>query len=355
MAAASTLKADRIPGLYIRTMKATGAKSYLVVARDKNGKQKWHSLGSVKSMTREEAREEARLRVKNMRAGLAPEGKPTFDKVAYDWLSWHVDATGLLSAAEIRRIVKRHLLKAWSGRDFESIRRGDVATLLDHVVKVSGTRSADYVLAIISKICNWYATRNENYVSPIIKGMGRYSPKDRARTRILTDDEIRELWRAEGEYGALTKLLLLTAQRRAKVNGMRWDEIRDGTWHIPTKPREKGNGGSLLLPQMALDIINSQPRLVSNPHVFITRRIHDARNKGWVLHDLRRTARSLMSRAWVLPHISERVLGHVQPGVAGIYDQYSYHEEKAQALKQLAGLIAMIIKPPADNVVALAR
>ena len=70
----------------------------------------------------------------------------------------------------------------------------------------------------------------------------------------------------------------------------------------------------------------------------------------WTLHDLRRTARSLMSCAGVRPDIAERVLGHAIKGVEGIYDRHSYREEKAHALKALAGLIEKIVNPPATNV-----
>jgi len=38
---------------------------------------------------------------------------------------------------------------------------------------------------------------------------------------------------------------------------------------------------------------------------------------GWVLHDLRRTARTLMSRAGVNSEIAEPCLGHVTGGVRG--------------------------------------
>ena len=65
---------------------------------------------------------------------------------------------------------------------------------------------------------------------------------------------------------------------------------------------------------------------------------------GWTLHDLRRTARSLMSRAGVTSEHAERVLGHVQPGVEGIYNRHQYRNEKAQALKALAGLIESILR-----------
>jgi integrase len=75
----------------------------------------------------------------------------------------------------------------------------------------------------------------------------------------------------------------------------------------------------------------------------------------WTFHDLRRTARSLLSRAGVRPDISERVMGHAIPGVEGVYDRHSYSDEKADALERLAALIGTIINPPEGNVVALPR
>lgn len=74
---------------------------------------------------------------------------------------------------------------------------------------------------------------------------------------------------------------------------------------------------------------------------------------AWVLHDLRRTAKSLMARAGVRPDISERVLGHVIGGVEGVYDRHTYRDEKADALKRLAALIDSIVNPPAANVIPI--
>ena len=54
---------------------------------------------------------------------------------------------------------------------------------------------------------------------------------------------------------------------------------------------------------------------------------------GWVIHDLRRTARSLMSRAGVNADIAERCLGHVIGGVRGVYDRHEYVEEKRGPLR----------------------
>ena len=65
----------------------------------------------------------------------------------------------------------------------------------------------------------------------------------------------------------------------------------------------------------------------------------------WVQHDLRRTARSLMSRAGVLSDHAERVIGHAIPGVRGIYDRHAYLDEKRDALAKLAALVDRILHP----------
>ena len=75
----------------------------------------------------------------------------------------------------------------------------------------------------------------------------------------------------------------------------------------------------------------------------------------WRLHDLRRTARTLMSRAGVPSDHAERVLGHALPQIRGVYDKYGYLPEKREALEKLAALLDSIINPPPANVVALRK
>ena len=168
----------------------------------------------------------------------------------------------------------------------------------------------------------------------------------------------------------MVKVLLLSAQRRDKVGTMQWDDVVDGIWTIRKENREKSHAGSLKLPAMVLAIIDAQPRLQENPYVFAAGHGRGPFNSysqrkdeldkllpdtmpPCVLHDLRRTARSLMSRAEVRPDISERVLGHAIPGVEGVYDRHDYKDEKGEALKWLASLVETILNPPADNVVTM--
>jgi integrase len=75
--------------------------------------------------------------------------------------------------------------------------------------------------------------------------------------------------------------------------------------------------------------------------------------KGWTLHDLRRTARSLLSRAGVEADVAERCLAHTIGGVRGTYDGHRYIDEKARAFEALAAMIERILNPSAENVVSL--
>jgi integrase len=109
---------------------------------------------------------------------------------------------------------------------------------------------------------------------------------------------------------------------------------------------------------MTREIIAAQPEIADRPFVYAGyrdshKRALDKRLKAelernglalkpWVVHDLRRTARSLMSRAGVLRDHAERVLGHAIPGVEGVYDRHRYQPEKGEALAKLANLVAKI-------------
>jgi integrase len=366
-----TVSDPKFVGLVVRVT-PNAVKTFYALTRNPLGKLVWHAIGSTHIYSLEEARELARAAIKAIKAGKSAAGPQSFEAVAGDWFERHVLKKGLRSAGHTKNYLDLHLLPAWGPRNFESIRRNDVAKLLDHVEDNSGAAAADEVLKIAGGIFRWYATRHEDYASPVIRGMRRYSQKENARERILDDDELRIVWKqaeANGPFGALLRLLLLTGQRRDKVVKIKWTDIIDGTWVIKTDPREKGNAGELALPQVALDIINAQPRLVGNPYVFAGRGSKAMRGfamrkenfcaklpemPNWTLHDLRRTARSLMSRAGVNDTHAERVLGHVITGVHGVYNRHEYREEKAHALRALAGLIETIVNPPSSNVIPLA-
>jgi integrase len=355
---------DRGLGLALR-VSYHGTKTWRVLYYV-DGQPRTKHLGKYPDVSVAEAYKKARQFDPESASKKAKAG--TFRDVAYDFVRTYVDVERLRTRGEIVRCLNKYVYPAWGSRRFFDIGRSDVAKLRDHVREEHGARQANVVLGIVSRLMNWYAAnRSDTYASPIVKGM-KY--KTGSRDRILSDDELRLVWNAcDGEFGDIVKLLLLTAQRRDKVGSMKWDEVKDGVWTIPSEHREKSNAGSLRLPQLALNIIEARPAVAENPYVFpgrVTGQAFNSYSQGkreldaklpkdmpnWTLHDLRRTARSLLARAGINEHVAERVLGHVIPGVHGTYDRHRYDAEKGHALEALASLVERIINPPKGGKVA---
>ena len=249
------------------------------------------------------------------------------------------------------------------------LKRRHIAELLDAIEDDNGPVMATRALSYLRSALNWYATRDDEFVVPIVRGMARSSASDRARTRILSDDEIRLLWPVFGQvgnFGLACRVMLLTATRRQEATGMMWTEINADIWIIPANRYKTERDHVVPLSAAAQAIIASQPAF--GPRVFPGRRgaplstggnlkaVIDKAAPGlapWTVHDLRRTSRSLMSRAEVRPDIAERVLGHVIQGVGRVYDRHEYLSEKRDALDRLAALIGDIVNPPPANIVPL--
>jgi integrase len=260
--------------------------------------------------------------------------------------------------------VKRLAYPAIGAKDITEIKRSDIVRMLDTVEDENGPVMATRLLAYVRKVFNWHATRADDFNSPIVRGMARVSAKERERQRILNDDELRAVWRAAEAagtpFGRLVQFTLLTGCRRSEATGMARTELNGTDWTLPAA-RNKVKV-DLLRPLSAqalalLPVGDGQSVFddLTNVHWRIAALQKASGISNWTLHDLRRTARTLMSRAGVDPDIAEQCLGHVIGGIRANYDVYKYEKEKAEAYQALASLIGRIIDPPADNVMPLKR
>jgi integrase len=275
------------------------------------------------------------------------------------------DGAKLRSAAWQQRALERLVYPELGSKDIAGIKRSEIVRLLDQIEDNSGPVMADRILAAVRKIMNWHASRSDDFRSPIVRGMARSKPKERARERTLSDDELRAVWKAAeaptGPFGALVRFILLTGARRAEGAEMAWGELDGSAWTLPAiRNKTKVD---LVRPLSGQALAALPAKVDGCGFVFTTdgktpisgfSKFKRAFDKacgvtGWTLHDLRRTARTLMSRAKVPTDHAERCLGHVIGGVRETYDRWEFRDEKAAAYEVLAGLIGAIVSP-ADNV-----
>jgi len=187
-----------------------GSKTFRVLTY-RNGKPRSKKLGTYPQMKLKEARAKARAYWENPQKFEAEAQTGSFKDIAEKWIRRHVEANKLISQGGIERLLMKYVYPSWGGSPFLEIRRSEVNDLLDDIVDNHGPAQADAVLAIIRGIANWYQSRDENYTSPIVRGMRRHKNR-KARDRILDDDEIRAVWKeADGQFGDIIKLALLTA------------------------------------------------------------------------------------------------------------------------------------------------
>jgi integrase len=257
------------------------------------------------------------------------------------------------------------------------LKRRQIVEMLDAVEDEGGPVIADRVLAHVRKAFNWQAARDDDFLSPIVRGMARTKPKERARKRILADDEIRDVWKAletaevPACYPRFVKSLLLCATRRNESSEMNSTELEGDNWTIPGERYKTKLDHVIPLTAQAKMLIGDKPEGVKGDSWFVfsttggkrpfsgfskaktaldakVAEIRKAERRGpmpqWQLHDLRRTARSLMSRAKVPTDHAERCLGHVIGGVRETYDRHQYQDEKRAAFEALAGLVDVILK-----------
>jgi integrase len=250
-------------------------------------------------------------------------------------------------------VLDRHIYPTLGPRPIADLRRSEIVRLLDRIETDSGPAMADKTLGILRKVMNWHATRTDDFRSPIVRGMSRSNGPE--RSRVLTDPELKAVWQASlglGVKGSFIRFLLLTAARRSEAAQMTWAEISGGNlWTLPAARNKTGVDFIRPLSDAARALlVGNEEHVWGGPRGIVDfgrlkgRLDAASGTEGWTIHDLRRTARSLMSRAGVPNDHAERCLGHVIGGVRGVYDRHEYLEEKGAAYEKLAALIAEIVR-----------
>ncbi|HVQ71169.1 MAG TPA: integrase arm-type DNA-binding domain-containing protein [Bradyrhizobium sp.] len=380
-----------LPGLMLRVSYG-GAKTFVCVYYESQ-KTKTYKIGRYhedgadefpdpesdaewpRDLTLTGARDAARKFFAKPSAFLNPKSSSlakSFKVVSEVYLAQH--AASFRTKPELERCLNRYVYPELGERPFRAIKRSEVIALRSDISENHGPRMAETVFGMVRGIMRWFEAEgdDDDYVCPIKARKQKAAPKSK-RKRVLSLDEIKLVWAAAGKlgsYGALVRLLLLTAQRREKVSTMRWAELDGDIWTIPAEDREKGNAGMLRLPPLAMALLGDIAKIEECSFVFAgrygdkplnsfsqgaedIRKLLPATMPRWTLHDLRRTARTLMTDLRIDDRIAEQVLGHTIEGVESVYNLSQYFEQKAEAIAKLAGYIQQLVEPAPANVVAI--
>ena len=280
-------------------------------------------------------------------------------------------ASKIRSGPEYERTLRKDVIPKWGNRKATSIRRRDVADLLDAIVNRGAPIQANHVLGVVKKMFNWAVQRGALDFNPAAATVkpGVETP----RTRKLTPKEIRTLWHGlpDTDMHPLIQLVLkfslVTGQRKGEcLNAKIADFDLTGdypTWLIPTSNSKNKRPNLVPLSPLAVtlykEIISVArdstewlfPTTINNGRQITTRAINQALTRNLETlglkdvrpHDMRRAASTGMASVGVLREIREHVLNHSRGKLDQAYDQHDYSVEKRDALERWADKLTVIL------------
>jgi integrase len=394
-----------------------GAISFIVTRRVKGSPKPVRiTLGRYPEVSLAQARTDASAAKAEMRSGVNPRERErqereqkkreaeqarlaqlratehTFENVAERYITEH---SKMRSAHYTELVIRKDLVPRWGLLPVTEITRRHVTEML-HDIKGDKARrrrrnpdgisyAASKALAATSGLFGWAIASNlyeglEHSPTTHVSAKRILGEKTK-RARILDDVELRAFVAAATamaySWGPMALMLLFSACRLREIAEAQWDEVdASNSMLVVPASRMKGKQEHSIPFTVAMqDVVGSLPKFQQGRFLFSSSggrapvgafgRFKERLDAGmaeampdgikpFVLHDLRRTAQSLMARAGVAPDIAEKCLAHAPGGVQGTYDRWSYLPERRAALEALAALVDRIVNP-AENVVPLRR
>jgi len=320
------------------------------------GRQVMHSIGRLGApWTPDTARNEARRLLGIVATGFDPCAKllsgETFGAEVDRYLERKCRSLKPRSFIEDQRNLRKHSAPLHKLR-LTDIDRRTIAVLLGQIETASGPTVRNRARSSLSTFFAWTIQEGLTETNPVT-GTGT-ADAAASRDRVLTQDELRKVWRSLGNdrFSEIIRLLLLTGCRRSEIGRLQWPEVDLAQKQIVLPAHRVKNGREFTLPlsAQALAILARQPRRNSSDFIFAERGFNDwDRCKArvdlrigiapWRLHDLRRTCATQLGELGVQPHHIEAILNHYsghRSGVAGVYQRAKYADEMRAALQRWA-------------------
>ncbi|EHC2482255.1 TPA: tyrosine-type recombinase/integrase [Escherichia coli] len=367
-------------GLYVAVL-TSGTVSFRYDYRI-NGRRETLVIGQYgrDGISLAEAREELIAAKKLLKAGQSPaaakrdgikkiRGAETF-AVHTDSYMKHVilaDSTRAMKQA----VIDRDILPVLGNKMMAEITTSMVRDLCDRIVERGGRATAVQAREIISSVYRHANDRGHGLFNPAADIKPSSIAIFKPRERTLTPEEIGLFFRTLDAIGAMgtmkmaLKLVLITMVRKGEFTNATWDEIdfKKWTWTIPSDRMKGSRAHVIYLPKQAQDILvglqmcaGGSEYLVPGRYNFrkplsnaalnslIDRTVKIINEDGehiqdFAVHDMRRTASTLLHEAGYPSDWIEKALAHEQKGVRAVYNKAEYARQRAYMLQQWADMI----------------
>ncbi len=300
-------------------------------------------------------------------AKLAARTPDILEDVAKMWLIEVVEKTRK-DPRQIRRYLARDVFPALGRKRLSEITPTDILTLTDRIKGRGSEQSALLVRNILKRMFAYAIARLVATTNPAAEIEARYIATAKSRDRVLTKDEIGEVMRTiyQSSMRIANKvalhLLLITMVRKTELTQANREhlDLERGEWHIPETKNSKPHIVYLStqatgLFEELLAMAGDSPYVLpgrSNPTKHIAASTLNCAlyalgfplSRGFVIHDLRRTASTHLHEAGFNSDVIEKALNHTIGGVRGVYNRAEYAEQRRVMLQQWADMVEQWIR-----------
>lgn len=367
-------------GLYVAVL-TSGTVSFRYDYRI-NGRRETLVIGQYghDGISLAEAREELIAAKKLLKAGQSPaaakrdgikkiRGAETFAVHTDSYMKHVILADSTRAMKQV--VIDRDILPVLGNKMMTEITTSMVRDLCDRIVERGGRATAVQAREIISSVYRHANDRGHGLFNPAADIKPSSIAIFKPRERTLTPEEIGLFFRTLDAIGAMgtmkmaLKLVLITMVRKGEFTNATWDEIdfKKWTWTIPSDRMKGSRAHVIYLPKQAQDILvglqmcaGGSEYLVPGRYNFRKPLSNAALNslidrtvkiinedgehiQGFTVHDMRRTASTLLHEAGYPSDWIEKALAHEQKGVRAVYNKAEYARQRAYMLQQWADMI----------------
>jgi integrase len=393
-------------GLYFRVSKeGTG---FFIVRYTINNKRREISLGKYNKLADGLSLSNAKIEASKVRAQVRDKIDPIAEKkrskeieyktvndVALDWLK---TCEKRLKNPQIPARVYRKDISPMIGElRITDVNARDILVIIRKINDSGRPTVANDALIYCKQLFNHAIKLDLTQINPAFAfGESDAGGVEKSRDRTLSLDELKIVFKVMRENSQqFTRdnflafiLLLCFGVRKGELIAATWSEFdfEKRIWELSGERTKTGAALIIPIPELIFPVLRElKIRACGSEYLFPSRRISKRRsyisddtlnhalaklfgNEGYikeekipnilgdagvphfVIHDLRRTFRSLLAQQGVPPHIAEKCLNHKLKGVEGVYDRYDYLEERRKALTELAQQLTSFVSNPSREI-----
>jgi integrase len=265
-----------------------------------------------------------------------------------------------------RRYFDKSIVPAIGTKPMRDVTTEDVRAIIWRKKDEGFDAAAGEIRGVLKRMFDYGLTAGLVTINPVLALPMRHVHKAKSRERALSPEEIRIFLKAAFEsnirrqFKIALHLILLTMVRKSELQLARWEHVdfEQAEWHVPAENSKTGKPHIVFLSRQAIALFNELQALAGGSDLVMPGRgsftkpfAHNAMNNAlkvalqgqdipaFTVHDLRRTASTLLHENGWASDVVEKALNHTIGGVRCVYNWAEYAPQRQEMLQFWADFI----------------